>query len=108
MHDVAVKTVVGYLKQWDSEEYFTYDVELAKEYLEKSDYNGEELVMPCMSDSTIQRVAQMIQSYLLQIGIQLKLNIVDSALFSAQRFDGSQYDMIIVNVGAGSPARSMV
>lgn len=102
MHDVAVKTVVGYLDQWDSQEYFTYDVELAKEYLEKSDYNGEELVMLCMSDSTIQRVAQMIQSYLLQIGIQLKLNIVDSALFSAQRFDGSQYDMIIVNVGAGS------
>lgn len=102
MHDVAVETVVGYLEQWNEEEYFPYDVEKAKEYLEKSNYSGEELELFCMSDSTTQRVAQMIQNYLLAVGINLKLNIVDSALFSASRFDGSQYDMIIVNVGAGS------
>ena len=55
-----------------------------------------------MSDSTTQRVAQMIQNYLLAINVKLKLNIVDSALFSASRFDGAQYDMIIISAGAGS------
>ena len=27
MHDVAIKTVVGYLPKWDNEEYFPYDVD---------------------------------------------------------------------------------
>lgn len=102
MHDAAVESVVGYLEKWNDEEYFPYDVEKAKEYLAQSNYQGEELELLCMSDSTTQRVAQMIQNYLLAIGVKLKLNIVDSALFSASRFDGAQYDMVIVNAGAGS------
>ncbi len=102
MHDAAVESVVGYLQKWNDEEYFPYNVDKAKEYLAQSGYNGEELELLCMSDTTSQRVAQMIQNYLLAVGINLKLNIVDSALFSATRFDGSLYDMIIVNVGAGS------
>lgn len=102
MHDAAVKSVVGYLEKWNDEEYFPYDVEKAKEYLLQSSYDGQELELLCMSDSTTQRVAQMIQNYLLAVGIKLKLNIVDSALFSASRFDGAQYDMIIVSSGAGS------
>ncbi len=102
MHDVAIKNVVGYLPKWDNEEYFPYSVDKAKEYLKQSGYKGEELTMLSMSDTTSQRVAQMIQNYLLAVGINLKLNIVDSALFSATRFDGAQYDMIIVSVGAGS------
>ena len=69
---------------------------------DRSSYNGEELELLCMSDSTTQRVAQMIQNYLLAINVKLKLNIVDSALFSASRFDGAQYDMIIISAGAGS------
>lgn len=102
MHDAAVESVVGYLDKWNDEEYFPYDVEKAKEYLAQSSYNGEELELLCMSDSTTQRVAQMIQNYLLAINVKLKLNIVDSALFSASRFDGAQYDMIIISAGAGS------
>lgn len=102
MHDAAVESVVGYLEKWNDEEYFPYDVNKAKEYLSQSAYKGEELELLCMSDSTSQRIAQMIQNYLLAAGIKLKLNIVDSALFSASRFDGAQYDMIIINAGAGS------
>lgn len=102
MHDSAVESVVGYLEKWNDEKYFPYDVEKAKEYLAKSNYKGEELELLCMSDSTTQRLAQMIQNYMLAIGINLKLNIVDSALFSASRFDGAQYDMIVISAGAGS------
>ncbi|HHV08883.1 MAG TPA: ABC transporter substrate-binding protein [Clostridiales bacterium] len=102
MHDAAVESVVGYLEKWNDEEYFPYDVDKAKEYLAKSNYKGEELELLCMSDSTSQRIAQMIQNYLLAVDIKLKLNIVDAALFSASRFDGAQYDMIIINAGAGS------
>ncbi len=102
MHDAAVESVVGYLTKWDDEDYFPYDIEKAKEALAQSGYKGEELELLCMSDSNTQRMAQMIQNYQLEAGIKLKLNIVDSALFSASRFDGAQYDLIIINAGAGS------
>ena len=42
--------------------------------------------MLCTSVTTSQRLAQMVQNYLLAVGINLKLNIVDSALFSANTF----------------------
>jgi ABC-type transport system substrate-binding protein len=102
MHDVAINNVIGYLPKWDKEEYFPYSPDKAKKYLAQSGYKGEELTMLCMSNSTTQRTAQMIQNYLLAVGIKLKLNIVDSALYSVTRFDGSKYDMILVMVGAGS------
>ncbi len=101
-HDSAIESVVGYLKKWNEEEYFPYDVDLAKKYLAESSYNDQELEMLVISNSTMQRSAQMIQSYLMAVGINLKLNIVDSALFSASRFDGAQYDIIMIPAGAGS------
>ncbi len=99
MHDPAVNTLVGYLQKWDSEEYYGYDVEKAKDYLAKSDYNGETLEIMQSSGTQGERVVQMIQGYLMAIGIDCKLTILDSALFSASRFDGSQYDMIMIAGG---------
>ena len=69
MHDPAVNTLVGYLSKWDSEEYYGYNVELAKQYLEKSDYKGQTLELMQSSGTQGERVAQMIQGYLMAIGI---------------------------------------
>lgn len=102
MHDPVADTSVGYLKQWQEEEYYPYNVEKAKELLAKSNYKGEELVLLAGSSSTTQRLCQMIQGYLLQVGINLKLNLVDQALYTASRLDGTQYDMTINTVGGDS------
>lgn len=99
MHDGATNTLVGYLDKWDEEEYFPYDVELAKEYLEKSNYQGQELSLMCSNGTTMERLAQVLQAYLAAVGINLRLDIVDTALMSASRFDGAQYDMILINAG---------
>ena len=102
MSDPIADTSYGWVQSWADEEYYEYDVEKAKEYLAKSNYNGEELVLLATSNSTYQRITQMIQNYLLQVGIKVKLNLVDKALYSASRLDGTQYDMTMNTVGGDS------
>lgn len=99
MKDPVADTSVGWLEKWNDEEYYPYDVEKAKEYLAQSNYQGEELEILAVSSSTTQRICQMVQGYLLQIGINAKLNLVDQALYTATRLDGTQYDMTINTVG---------
>lgn len=102
MYDVNPEVNDGYLDEWKSEEYFPYDLEKAKEELSQSSYKGEELSLMISSVSTMSRMAQMIQNNCLEIGVNIKLDPLDNAAFSAQRLDGSKYDMIIISNGGDS------
>ncbi len=99
MKDPIADTSVGWLEKWRSEDYYEYDPVKAEEFLKASGYNGEELILLGGSSSQMQRLAQMIQSYLMAVGINVKLNLVDQALLTSIRLDGSQYDMFINTVG---------
>lgn len=99
MHDAHSSIMVGYDKDWDSQEYFPYDLEKAKELLAQSDYQGQTLSILAISSTFSQRLAQMVQSYLIAAGIQVELNIVDNALFTATRLDGTKYDMVLLTIG---------
>lgn len=98
MYDVCPPTAIGYLDKWDTEDYYSYDEAKAKELLEQSDYNGEELSI--LASQPRQRVAEIIQAYLGQIGINVTLDIADDARISAIRLDGTQYDMFINTIAA--------
>lgn len=98
-YDIAPDTVMGYQETWKQENYFRYDPEKAKEYLEKSNYSGEELIVLASNSTRNSRMLTMIQAYLLEVGINLKLNLVDRALYSASLTDGSAYDMVQVSSG---------
>jgi len=102
MKDPISDMSIGWLDKWHDEDYYEYDVEKAKECLANSSYKGEELVLLGGSNSTTQRVCQLIQGFLLQVGINLKLDLVDQALYTASRLDGSLYDMTINTVGGES------
>ncbi len=102
MHDVNPEVNDGYLPEWKDEEYFPYDVEKAKAELAQSAYKGEDLSLMISSNASMSRMAQMIQNNALEIGINIKLNTLDNAGFSAQRLDGSAYDLIIISNGADS------
>lgn len=99
MHDPIANTSYGYLDKWKDEPYYDYDLDKAKELVAQSTYNGETLILLATSNSGTQRLCQMIQSYLLQAGINVELNLVDLALYTSIRLDGSQYDMTINTVG---------
>ncbi len=98
MYDVCPSTAIGYNDAWDSEEYYPYDPEKAMQLLEESDYNGETLTL--FATNTSQRMCEIIQSYLLAVGINCELNLVDMALYTASRLDGTKYDMTINTISA--------
>ena len=99
MYDAAPYGLLGYQESWKTEEYYSYDPENAKEYLAKSGYQGEELVVLASNSTRNNRMLTMIQAYLLDVGINLKLNLVDRALYTASLTDGSAYDMVQVSAG---------
>lgn len=94
----------GYDAAWDTEEnYITkYDPALAKEYLSKSSYNNEELVILCESGDSVQ-IAETVQNLLLEVGIQTKINAYDYATWLNTQKDPANFDIIMMN-GGGSNA----
>ena len=75
-----------------------YDPELAKEYLAKSNYNGETLVLLSRSDiEYADSIMTAMSDYLNQIGIKTQVDMVDTATMNSRRADGT-YDIFMVNL----------
>lgn len=102
MYDTANEKAYGYLMKWKDEEYYPYDVEKAKECLEKSNYKGESLVILC--GSGFKNIAEILISCMEAIGVKSEILTGDGAWVTANRLDGSIYDMFINQVGCVSLA----
>lgn len=78
----------NYCQEWEQlENYSTVtDPELAKEYLEKSSYNGETLVM--ITEATYTRECEVILNMLAQIGITMEIQTLDKSTLTAARTNG--------------------
>lgn len=90
-----------YNPAWEAMDY-TYDVELAKEYLAKSDYAAKgspSLKILVANNNSKSKAAQMIQNYLAAVGINAEVMVLDTALFDNYKMDFSQWDIKIDNVG---------
>lgn len=81
--------------EFGSDDYFPYDVEYAKQLVEESSYNGEELKMLVLPKTTISPAATLIQAYCLQVGITLTPLTPDMAQFRKIRIEptGTEYDI---------------
>ena len=93
MHDVCAPTGLGYNEKWNSEDYFTRDLDKAKELLEQAGYQGEEIEL-CTFGSW-QRMGEIIQSSCNDAGINIKLNIIDDASIGQYRANGAAWDMTL-------------
>lgn len=71
-----------------------YDQEAAKDYLSKSNYDGRELEIYVISGSTPEKVAQIVQGQLAEIGINIAVVPCDTATFNAASQNATA-DMII-------------
>jgi ABC-type transport system substrate-binding protein len=85
---------------WKNEDYYNYNPDKAKELFAKSGYKGGALRI--MTDNTAQRnkLAQIIQGYLLQIGINSEILQYDSALFNAYKSKPSEWEFCLDNTGS--------
>lgn len=96
MHELAPSWSVGYDEAWDEEDnYYQYDVETAQSYLDASDYNGETLKIICQTDANSTGTAQIVQNFLVQIGIETEINSYESSVFTEYIEDPSQWDIMI-------------
>ena len=97
MHDVCNEKAVGYLEKWNDEEYYGYDLDKAAECLAESNYNGESIVI--LASSSFKTIAEILMSGMDAIGVTSELLTGDLAWITANRLDGSLYDIFINQVG---------
>ena len=96
-----------YLEKWDNEDYYNYNPEKAKALLEQSSYNGETITIMSSMLSAHKMIAQIIQAYLLDVGINAEIVNYDDTLFSNYRWDPEQWDIQIANKGSGDYVASI-
>lgn len=96
-------------QQWDSdigkEEYMAWDPNKAKELLEASDYNGEEITILTTRDYSDQYEASIvIQNQLEEIGMNVDLAVYDWPTFLEYRDDEDAWDLFtVVNTAVPEP-----
>ncbi len=81
--------------QFGHDDYFTYDVELAKQLVAESGYNGETLRMLVLPNATIKASVPLIKQYCAEIGVTLESLEYDMAEFRKVRTEttGEVYDI---------------
>ena len=94
-----------YYEAWETAEnnyMVVYDPDKAKEYLDQSSYNGEELVLLCPTDEASKSACTMIQTFLLQIGINVTIQAEDGTLLEKDTLDPAKFDLFYKDIGGGS------
>lgn len=82
-----------------SEDYFKYDSAKATEFLKQSGYKGEELRLLVPNEDNHNRLAAIVQGYLLAIGINCKIDSYDNAMFQSAFADPNAWDIAICQMG---------
>ncbi len=80
----------------------TYDTALAKEYLGKSSYNGEELLLLGDSSEATKNALQLIQSQLGQIGINIKIEASSMTIYNTALSQPEGWDLAYAGIGGAN------
>jgi len=87
---------VGINEEWAEEDnYYHLDMEKAAEYLAQSDYNGETLTIICATDEKSTNTAQLIQNFILQIGIKSEVTSYESSVFNQYIKEADMWDIML-------------
>ena len=78
------------------------DADKAKEYLGQTAYNGETLKILGTSDEATKTAMTMIQSLLLNVGINVEINAEDGTLLEEDMLDPDKWDFLYKDCGGGS------
>lgn len=99
MYDAHSPLHIGANEKWKTDEYYSYNIEKAKQLVAESGYDGRTLTILCGTASFSSRLAQMVQNYLLAAGLKVELYQADPAQLTAIRLDGTKYDLFINTIG---------
>lgn len=98
--DFANTTYPDYNPEWDNEDYYDYDVDKAKEYLAKSNYNGETLRLEYINAGMMEMIAQLLQAYWGQIGVTVELIGYDQMMGQQEQYNAEGFDILLKNTGS--------
>lgn len=99
LHQFASPCYPDYLTKWDKQEYFDYNLDTAKKYLDEAGYKAGDLNLKVAVVSQNSTIAEIVQACLSQIGIDVTIDAVDSGLWSTIKYDSKSWDMIIETKG---------
>ncbi len=87
---------IDYNSEWDSEEYYEYNIEKAKELLASSGADTSQTIRIMYPQTTNNKsIAQIIQSYLLELGLNCELLGYESALYQTYKNEAGEWDIIL-------------
>lgn len=104
MDTLGNESYADYDPAWAEETTYmnTYAVETAKEYLDKSFYNGEELILVGDSAEATKNALTMIQTQLAQIGVKSKIETQTQAMFNTTVASPTGWDIQFNGIGGTS------
>lgn len=96
--------VMDFDPAWKEQEVYPYDPEKAKELLAEAGYPNGGLKVRLMTkdDAEYRTSAEIIQAYLLQVGIEVEILSYENALYQTYRFQPDTFDMYICQVANNS------
>lgn len=95
-HSMTPAWGAGYVAEMETQEnYYNYSVDKAKEYLAKSSYNGEELVILTEATGNVANSTVLVQAFLAQAGINATIKSVDSTILQATYTDPAGWDILM-------------
>ncbi len=95
-HDVAPAVCGDYQSAWNDAPYYDYDLDVAKEYLQKAGYDeksGLSFHFMCKTMGPQKAAVAVVQSCLRNIGIEVIIDAYDQALFDTYYLEPEQWDM---------------
>ena len=87
--------------QWRNEPYYEYDPEKAAELLKASGVDTGSLNLRIVTNGTAMRnrIAQIVQGYLLALGVKSEILAYDDTLFNTYKNENDQWDLLLDNCG---------
>lgn len=81
--------------EWANADYYTYDVEKAKELIAESGFDTSQPIRFMIASNSDEKVTigQIIQSYLIAVGLDVQLDQYDGASFASSKYDETMYDI---------------
>lgn len=92
----SVPSYIFAKSDYSGNEFFRHDTESAREYLEKSSYDGETLkmIVPISKFGRVDEIVQTINAMLSSIGINTEIQMLEGAAYTSARGNG-EYDLCL-------------
>lgn len=84
-----------YVSAWNNEDYYSYDLDKAKQLLAESGATKTTLNLMIVSTDLNTKLATIIQAQLAQIGITVNISTFDVQLFNEYKYQPDQWDIML-------------